>query len=215
MGAAPKNSESRLCSGFLFIQIKMDIRIILIRHAETSWNRQKRYCGLNDISLSRAGIKQANELRNRLKKISIHKIFSSDMKRSLQTAKILFGKRGIKKIPGLQEMNFGVFEGLTYKQIIKKYPYEYKRWLDNPYKFSVPEGENLKTFKKRIRAAFKKIIASNKNKTIAVVSHGGAISIFINGLLKANDFWAHIPKNATFSVIEYNNGKPDLKLFNR
>lgn len=187
----------------------------MIRHAETSWNRQKRYCGLKDISLSRIGIKQANELRNRLKKNCINKIYSSDMKRTVQTSKILFGERGFIKIPGLQEMNFGVFEGLTYKQVIKKYPLLYKKWLDNPYRISIPEGENLKTFKNRIEKAFKKIITSSKNKTIAVVSHGGAISIFINALLKTNDFWAYIPKTATFSVIEYNNRRPDLKLFNQ
>lgn len=137
------------------------------------------------------------------------------MKRTAQTARIVFGKIGIKRIPGLQEMDFGIFEGLTYKQITKKYPYEYKKWLDNPYKFPIPKGENFKTFKKRIGRAFKKVIAFNKNKTIAVVSHGGAISIFINTLLKSNDFWAYIPKTATFSVIEFDSGRPDLKLFNQ
>ena len=193
----------------------MSVRIILIRHAETSWSRQKRYCGFNDINLSRIGIKQANELRNRLKEDCIYRVYSSDMNRAVQTARIVFGKWYIKKIPGLREINFGVFEGLTYKQIIKKYPLLYKKWLDNPYKSSIPEGENLKTFKNRIEKAFKKIITSGKNKTIAVVSHGGAISIFINALLKANDFWAYIPKTASFSIIEYNNGRPDLKTFNQ
>lgn len=193
----------------------MSVKIILIRHAQTTWNRQKRYCGLNDINLSRIGIKQANELRNRLKENRICKVYSSDMRRAVQTARILFGKRYIKKIPALREMNFGAFEGLTYKQIIKKYPLLYKKWLDNPYEAFIPEGENLKTFKNRIEKAFKKIIASSKNKTIAVISHGGAISIFINALLRSNDFWSYIPKTASFSIIEYNNGRTDLKIFNQ
>lgn len=192
----------------------MAVKLIIIRHAETRWNHNKRYCGLNDISLSGVGIEQARELRKRLKEDAIYKVYSSDMKRAIQTAKILFGQIDIEKTRDLREMHFGIFEGLTYKEIMKKYPIIYKKWLDNPYIINIPNGENLTAFKKRVVGAFKKISALNKNKTIAVVSHGGAISIFINTILKTNNFWAYIPKPASFSIIEYRNGKPDIKVFN-
>ena len=188
---------------------------IVMRHGETSWNRKKIYCGRNDITLSKTGVKQAKALRNRLKENHIHKVYSSDMRRAVETARIVFKERCIKMSPGLREMNFGLFEGLNYKQIIKKYPLIYKRWLNDPYKSYIPKGEDLKTFKNRIQKAFKKIITSGKNKTVAVVSHGGSISIFINTILKVSDFWAYIPKTATFSIIEFNNGRPSLKLFNQ
>lgn len=208
----PRRAKIMLLRGFLF---GMKTEIILIRHGETSWNRKKKYCGWNDIALNRTGINQAKGLRNRLKKKHIHKVYSSDMKRAVQTARIVFGEKCIKKSKSLREMNFGLFEGLSYRQIIKKYPLVYKKWLNNPYKSDIPKGEGLKTFKDRIQKAFKKIIASGKNKTVAVVSHGGAISIFVNTILKTSDFWAYIPKTATFSVIEFDNGRADLKLFNQ
>lgn len=192
----------------------MAVKLIIIRHAETRWSRNKRYCGLNDISLSGVGIKQTRELRKRLKEDVIYKVYSSDMQRAIQTAKILFGQRDIERMRDLREMDFGIFEGLTYKEIMKRYPLIYKRWLDNPYIINIPNGENLTAFKKRVVGAFKKISALNKNKTIAVVSHGGAISIFINTILKTNNFWAYIPKPAGLSIIEYSNGKPEIKVFN-
>ena len=201
-----------MLSGFLF---SMKTKIILIRHGETSWNRKKIYCGRNDITLSKTGVKQAKALRNRLKENHIHKVYSSDMRRAVETARIVFKERCIKMSPGLREMNFGLFEGLNYKQIIKKYPLIYKRWLNDPYKSYIPKGEDLKTFKNRIQKAFKKIITSGKNKTVAVVSHGGTISIFINSILKKDNFWGYIPNTATFSVIEYKNNKGVIKSFNQ
>lgn len=185
----------------------MAAKLILIRHAETRWNRNKRYCGFSDISLSEAGIEQARRLRKRLREAVIYKVYSSDRRRAIQTAKIIFGQRDIEKMRDLREMNFGIFEGLTYKELMKKRPVIYKKWLANPYTINIPNGEDLTAFKNRVVGAFEKIAALNKNKTVAVVSHGGAISIFINAILKTNDFWGHIPKPETFSIVEYRNGK--------
>ncbi len=86
-------------------------------------------------------------------------------------------------------MHFGIFEGLTYKQIMKKFPDTYKKWISNPFKIVIPRGESLDILKKRVVTAFRKIILRHPNQTVAVVCHGGTISAFINHLLKSKDFW--------------------------
>lgn len=189
-------------------------RLILIRHGQTAWNLQKRYAGFTDIGLDPEGKKQIKKISNRLKNEFIHCVYSSDRIRAIESSKIIFEKIKIKKLKALREINFGVFESLTHREIMEKYQAIYQKWLKNPFSITIPQGESLKNFKKRIKNVFKKIISSNKNKTIAVVSHGGTISIVISSILKSKKFWDYIPKSASISVVEYTNRKPKIKLFN-
>lgn len=192
----------------------MATKLILIRHGQTQWNLQKRYSGIVDVSLNGRGKKQAQELHRRLKKEVIHKVYSSDRKRAQQTANIIFKKAAIVTVPDLRELHFGIFEGLTYKKIMKNHSEIYKRWLNDPFRVSIPEGESFSDFKKRVRKAFKKIIALNRNKTIAVICHGGTISMFINSIKREKNFWKHIPSSASMSIIEFKNGKAGIKQVN-
>lgn len=175
----------------------MPTRIILIRHGETRWNLEKRYMGLKDIGLNDKGIKQAKKLKVRLIKEKISRVYSSDRKRAFKFAKIIFPALPIEKKAALREMNFGGFEGLTYKENMKKYPKLYSNWLNNPSSTTIPGGDSLYDFRKRIKRFLKKIISLNKNKTIALVTHGGPIRIIIS---------EDVPP-ASVNIIEYRGGK--------
>jgi len=192
----------------------MPTRLILIRHGLTDWNQKKRYCGFMDITLSKRGKEQAKKLQKKLKAENIDRVYVSDRKRAIQTAKIIFKNKNIEEVSDLREMHFGIFEGLTYKEILEEHPGIYRRWLRNPFSIDIPKAENIKGFKKRTIEAIKKIIFVNKNKTIAVVSHGGTISVFINHILKSKDFWKQIPEAASISIIEFNNHRARIKSLN-
>jgi len=192
----------------------MPTKIILIRHGETLWNLRKRYCGFIDASLNNKGKSQAAYLRSKLKGEKVHKVYSSDRKRAIQTAKIIFKDLEIEKIPDLREMHFGVFEGLTHREITKKYPGIYKKWLDEPFSVLIPAAEDLNSFKRRVVSVFKKIILLNHNKTIAVVCHGGTIGMFICNILKTKDFWKYMPSSGSLSIVEYKDGKSKIRLLN-
>lgn len=193
----------------------MPTKLILIRHGETDLNLNKRYCGSMDIELNLEGKKQARKLCKRLKNEKIHKVYSSDSKRAMQTARIVFEGREIERDSDLRELSFGCFEGLTYEQILKRHPKIYKKWLNNPFSVVIPEGEDLRDFRKRIVGALKKIISSNPDKTIAVVSHGGAISIYITDILKSTkNFWKLIPRSASINIVEHKNNKGKIRLLN-
>ncbi|MDD5432092.1 MAG: histidine phosphatase family protein [Candidatus Omnitrophica bacterium] len=192
----------------------MATKIVLIRHGVTRWNKEKRYCGCMDIGLSKEGKAQAEKLKKHLSGNKFHKIYSSDRKRALQTAKIIFKGLKLIQVKGLREMSFGVMEGLRHDDILKKYPKEYSRWLENPFKYNIPKAEALVDFKKRVNCAIRKIVDSNRGKTVAVVCHGGAIGIFVTGILKKKDFWRHVPKTTSVTIVEFMKNKPKIKLFN-
>jgi len=192
----------------------MPTKLILIRHGITAWNQQRRYCGHKDVCLSSEGKRQAAKLRKKLESVNCDRIYVSDRKRAIQTAKIIFDGSAITQIKNLREINFGVFEGLNYEEIRKKYPSLHKKWLRDPFNNHIPKGEYLYSFKKRINSAIKRIIRLNQGKTIAVVCHGGTIAMFITSLLKKKSFWRYVPGAASVSIVEYRKNKPRLKLFN-
>ena len=189
-------------------------RLILIRHGVTRWNKERRYCGHKDIGLSREGRYQVKLLFNRLNTIRFDKIYCSNRKRAIQTARILFKREKIIRHQGLREIDFGVLEGLRYEEIVQKYAHLYEKWLKDSFKNNVPGAEPMNVFKRRVGGTIKRIIRSNHDKTIAIVCHGGVIGIFVNGILKNRNFRRCVPSPASITIVEYKRGKPGLKVFN-
>jgi len=192
----------------------MATKLILIRHGQTQWNLRKRYCGFTDIGLNAAGRQQATRLQKKLKSQAIDRVYVSDRERAIQSAKIIFKGRKIIVVPVLREISFGIFEGLSYQQIMKKYGVLYSQWLNKPYSIRPPKGEGLKDLEKRVVKVINKIVSLNKNKTVALVCHGGVISVFLNYILETKDFWAKVTDSASVSIVEYNKNKWKIVLFN-
>lgn len=196
--------------GYLF----MGTKIFLIRHGQTDGNARRQYCGLLDMELNAQGCGQVEKLALRLEKEAIHKIYASDRKRAVQSARIIFQGRRINRIPELKEINFGIFEGKSHQEILESEPGIYEQWLSDPYNTVVPEGEGLMDFQARVMRALDKIILANLNKTTAVVCHGGTISIILSRINGSKNFWELIPKSASLNIIEYVNNQAKIALFN-
>jgi len=185
-------------------------RLILIRHGETDYNVEKKYYGFSDPPLNDIGTWQAERLYERLKTDKIDTIYSSDLKRAYHTAKIAFKNHKITVSQDLRELNFGIFEGLTHQEITKKYSKIYNNWIEKPFTATIPEGEPLKNFQKRVLKILKLIISANRGHTVAVITHGGPIKIFLNDILKKNpnEFWMMKQESAAFNIIDYLEGTP-------
>ncbi|MBW2004816.1 MAG: alpha-ribazole phosphatase [Deltaproteobacteria bacterium] len=194
----------------------MSTKVILIRHGETDWSYQKRYCGFTDIGLNEKGRQQARRLHKRLTKEKVHKIYSSNMKRTVQFAKIVFKDVSIKEMVYLREMNFGIFEGLTYQDIMEKYPRIYRNWLENPLDIIIPRGESLRTLARRVRKALKRILSQNSDKKVAVFTHGGPIRVILCDILKLDlkGIWKIEQELASISIIEFVEGRGKVYLLN-
>lgn len=161
------------------------IKLILIRHSETKWNKQKKYLGRTDISLSPKGQKQAGLISGYLRNKNISVIYSSKLKRAIETAATIAKSHNleVKQDAGLNEIDFGKWEGMTFNQIRKKYPILARKYLSDPLNTKIPEGESLLKFRNRINKALEKILAREKG-TIVIISHAGVNRIIICSLLK-------------------------------
>jgi alpha-ribazole phosphatase len=183
-------------------------RLLLIRHGQTDYNLNRRYCGFSNPSLNASGVAQAKSLARQLKEFDITTVYSSDLSRAMQTAEILFPGHQIKTTPNFREFNFGIFEGLNYAEITERYPKLYHNWLANPLNVSIPEGEKFADFRNRVDSELTSVISSNRNKTIALVTHSGTIRLILCKVLRyaLERFWEISHENAAFSIIDYPEG---------
>lgn len=183
-------------------------RLILIRHGETDYNSNRRYCGFSNPSLNASGILQVKSLVKQLKEFDVAEVYSSDLLRAAQTAKAVFPKHQIKTILDFRELNFGIFEGLNYSEIMERYPELYQDWIRDPSNVLLPNGEEFGEFRKRVSSALSSIISLNKNKTIALVTHSGPIRLILCEALGYGPerFWEVSHENAAFSILDYPEG---------
>jgi alpha-ribazole phosphatase len=182
----------------------MKTTLLLIRHGETEWTRKKRYCGSNDIPLNATGRKQAARLRKKLKLTNIDSVYCSDLKRARGFAEIALNGKKITAHRGLREMNFGIFEGLTYTQLRRRFPTLYSSWLKKFGSVTPPRAERFTVFRTRVLRAFREIINKNKGKTCVIVSHGGVIMVMLAEIIGRDKVWSFLPALGSVNTIEIN-----------
>ena len=114
--------------------------LFIVRHGETEWNAEGRIQGHTDIGLSERGADQARSLAERLAGVSIDVAYSSDMKRTSETAKLALGGRDIvlHETPMLREYHKGEFEGMTLAEIKSQFPDEYPKYLEKNLDYAPP-----------------------------------------------------------------------------
>lgn len=191
-------------------------KLILIRHGQTDANVNKQYCGFNDPSLNSKGKLQAQQLENQLKDKKIDAFYSSDLVRAFETAQITFPNESIELIRYFREYNFGVFEGLTYEQIMVQYPNIYPAWINDPSKKSIPEGDSYITFSERVREGLKLLLEENCGKRIALVTHSGPIRLILSDALnyEPDMFWKIKQNNAVVNIINFNETATEVEMIN-
>ena len=121
------------------------MKIQLIRHCETEWNRLERCQGISDLELNNNGVNQSIFLKDFYSDKHVDLIFSSDLKRTMQTALEINKnlKSDIIQNEKLREMDQGDFEGLSFSYIRKNFASQLLEWRSNPKKFRIPNGETL------------------------------------------------------------------------
>lgn len=195
------------------------MHIYLVRHGETHWNIQRRTQGIKDIPLTAKGMNQAEELSRRLKKEPITKIYTSTLKRALSTAIIIGNKLDLTplEMKELKEINFGVWEGLTIKQIEKKYPGQLGRYRTE-FSFSPDKGESLSSLQQRIDDFIESNIKgyAYKEDSILIVSHSYPIRMLIVRLLgfPLQHLWDFDLDNTGITIIRYQTGRSRIVCLN-
>jgi len=150
------------------------MRLLLLRHGATDWNLQGRCQGATDLELNETGIRQAQEIAAYLSGQSIRAIYSSDLKRAVQTAYFIGQPHGLEVAieASLRELDHGALEGLTFAEIRAGFPDFIEQWRDQPAEAPVPGGERLIEVDARAWDGVNHIVRRHKpEETLVIVSH--------------------------------------------
>jgi alpha-ribazole phosphatase len=174
--------------------------LILIRHGETDWNVEGRYQGQSNVPLNEHGREQARRLAAKLRGVQVAAIYSSDLARARETAEILSEATGTPLFldPRLREIHQGLWEGMLFQDIRRRYAEAFQRRKTDPLKVAPPEGETVGQLRRRVLSALKTILEAYPHNQVAIVSHGLALAIMRVTLnkLPIEHVWDYIPPNA-------------------
>ncbi|QDZ39466.1 histidine phosphatase family protein [Euhalothece natronophila Z-M001] len=193
------------------------IRLLLVRHGETDWNKESRFQGKMDIPLNENGKEQGRKAADFLKETQLDFAVSSPMLRPKETAELILSHHSeieLELKEKLLEISHGNWEGKLKPEIEQEYPELLKQWQETPEVVQMPEGENLQQVWDRAIAAWEEIVAEKgKNtegmKTGIVVAHDAINKVILCALLglSPSNFWNVKQGNGAVSVIDYPEGK--------
>jgi probable phosphoglycerate mutase len=200
--------------------------LILLRHGETAWNRERRIQGQLDTPLNDEGVRQAQaaarQLAGRSERYRLAPepgrappaLVCSDLQRCRQTAEPIAAATGLETVfdARLRERAYGVFEGRTYPEVQRDLAGQFERWLARDPDFDVEGGESLRGFQQRVEAVLTELAELHAGRTLVVVTHGGVLDIAHRmarsmPLTATRDF--EVP-NASLNRLRYADGRLEI-----
>jgi probable phosphoglycerate mutase len=154
-------------------------RICFIRHGETGWNVEKRIQGHTDIPLNATGRAQALAMAFNAAHHRFNAIYSSDLVRAMETARVLAQREDLQvsSLPQLRERHFGLFQGLTAAEGAERHPEAYVHYMARDLDYDFETGESLRRFSERVSEAIAWLVRHHSGQTIAAVSHSGVLDV--------------------------------------
>lgn len=188
------------------------MKLFLVRHGETDWNKELRYQGRRNTSLNATGLEHAQRAGETLKDYRPSKLFASDLTRTMQTAQIIGEAVGLQpeEEPRLREIHFGDWEGRTYPEVFQLYPKEVKMWREQPLETVIPGGETLKEVQDRVVEAIEEI-CNTASGDVVVVTHGGPIRLLLSYIGSHGAMWNYPVKPGSITIVRYLEGSFSLQ----
>lgn len=202
------------------------LRLLLVRHGETEWNRTGRFQGTQDIPLNDKGRDQGRLAAEFLKDIPLDFAISSPMLRPKETAEIILSYHPhitLETFTDLVEIGHGLWEGKLETEIEAQFPGLLQEWKETPETVQMPEGENLAQVWSRAIACWQDIVKNHSTaatpQTGIIVAHDAINKVIVCALLGLNpaNFWNIKQGNGAVTVIDYPHGvdgKPVLQALN-
>jgi probable phosphoglycerate mutase len=185
--------------------------ILLARHGESDWNRDRRWQGHADRPLTKRGEEQARALATRLADIPLDAIYASDLLRARATADAVARSRGldVQVVAELREVDVGSWSGLTREDARVRFPEDFARWLEGGQGWH--DGESYEAMSERVLAALERIVVEHPDRRVLVVAHGGPIRA-IHAAALGMDVHAYrrlrpVEPNARLSAVCYEDGR--------
>lgn len=192
------------------------MKLYIVRHGETAWNKERRIQGQVDIPLNEFGRKLAQKTAKGLAKIPFDLCYSSPLSRAKETAALILQGRKTPVIEDrrIMEMAFGEYEGRCCSKSGWDLPEEFRRFFDGPDRYQAPNGgEDFAQVKKRTGEFLREICARTEyqNSNILITTHGAALAGLLNNIRKRPlaEYWGEgVHKNCAVTEVEVTDGNP-------
>lgn len=196
------------------------MKLYIVRHGETNWNKERRVQGHTDIPLNDYGRHLAEETARGMKNIRIDMAYTSPLSRARETAQIILGDRDVPLYDEdrIKELSFGSYEGLCCSgENREPGSDEFNKFFTDTANYVSPEdGETVAELFKRTGDFLKEICTREdlKEKHILVSTHGAAMTALLNyikGNMSAADFWRdEVPPNCSVTIVEVQDGRAKI-----
>ena len=157
-------------------------RLLFIRHAQTEWNIQRRFQGHGDSPITEEGQEQLQRLKSRLAGLEFDVVYSSDLRRTMETSKMLSGKQRVEE-PRLRERGVGILEGLNLEQIMAEHAEAFRAFRSGDKDHQIEGGESLQIALNRAWTFLEEMPEKHPGAELAVVSHAGLIRLICKQIL--------------------------------
>jgi broad specificity phosphatase PhoE len=186
------------------------VKLILARHGETVWNVEKIYRGRTDVNLDEVGIKQAELLGKHLSNLELEAVYSSPLRRALDTANVIarYQKIGVHIAEGLTDLNYGEWQSLPEQEAKRLYPTLHNEWHNNPHKVRMPGGESLGDVRSRAIEVVNEVLFKYQG-AVVLVSHRVVNKVLICSLLGLDNsyFWNIKQDVGGITIFNYADGR--------
>lgn len=191
----------------------MKTRLILIRHGQSVSNLKDKFAGQTDVQLTDLGREQGRITGEFLKNEKIDVVYSSMLTRAYETAcyTAMHHNLTVIKDAGVNEVDGGLWENLTYPEIKENFPEQYHIWHTDLGHNFCEQGESVAQVRDRVYAAIERIAKKHEGQTVAIGTHGLALRAFILKVLNLSldemqqkTKWA---SNASVTYVDYEDGK--------
>ena len=193
------------------------MRLFLVRHGETNWNREGRIQGQQDTPLNLRGLEQARRVAERLRGHPFALVVSSPLSRALQTARAIHGASDspvpLQVDEGLTEIHHGDWEGRLAQEVRATWPSLLDRWHERPEEVRMPGpgGETLEEVRDRAVAAAERLAATCPVEgDLCLASHDAVLKVLLCHWMGAplGSFWRFVIPNGGLNLVELRAGKP-------
>ncbi len=192
--------------------------IILVRHGQTAWNLGEVFRGRADVPLDETGRKQAELLAGYLDSRKLVAALSSPLVRALETAEAVAVRHGLKVevSPGLTDIDFGEWQGLSRAEVKDRYSNAYATWRNHPDQVTIPAGESLAEVRQRAMAVVTDLVSGAEgaavvgdDRAILIATHRVVLKLLACAMLGLDDshFWSFRLDTAGTTVFSHHDGR--------
>jgi alpha-ribazole phosphatase len=194
------------------------VTVILVRHGETAWNRREVFRGRADVELNQRGRAQAQAVAASLKKREVAAVYSSPLRRAIETAQAIARPHNIpvRVEQGFIDFDYGSWQGMQHDEVRRRYPKLYQDWIERPHTVRIEGGESLRMVRRRAMNALRNLAEQHPEETVVIVAHRVVNKVILCAVLGLDNshFWRVRQDTCALNILEWSRDQWAVQLLN-